>query len=74
MPSCGMLRRVALVRTNVTSSSVLVTLKMEALSSFETSVLTRATLLNILEDDILHSHSRENLKSCTHNRFTLGIY
>jgi hypothetical protein len=27
------------------------------------SVLTRATLLNIPEDAILHSHRRENLKS-----------
>jgi hypothetical protein len=33
------------------------------ISSSETSVLTRATWRHILEDGILHSHRRENLKS-----------
>jgi hypothetical protein len=56
------------------SSPILVALMKEALSSSETSVLTRATLRNIPEDDILHSHRRENLKSYIPEEFAALVF
>jgi hypothetical protein len=65
-----MLRRVALVRTDISeelrASFIRVTRIGElgtTQSCSETSVLTRAKRRKIPEDAILYSHRRENLKS-----------
>jgi hypothetical protein len=79
MPSPGMLRRVALVRSDVAvecstlcllvtanvvpSSPIFVTQMTEAILSSEISILNRAVLHNMKEDGILYSHHRGNLKS-----------
>jgi hypothetical protein len=52
MPSSGMLRRVAVVRTDVWEERIVF-------------IITRATRRNIPEDAILHSHRLENLRSYT---------
>jgi hypothetical protein len=76
MPSSGMLRPVALVRTDVSEELIASFIRVTRIcelgttvvtasvvpSSSETSVLTRATRRNDPEKDaILHSHRRENL-------------
>jgi hypothetical protein len=72
MVSSVLLRRVALVRTDVSDepgasyirvTKIFVTLMKVAPGSSETAVLTRATRRNNPEDTILHSHRRGNLKS-----------
>jgi hypothetical protein len=71
---CGSCKHVVFLRSMlrllvtgniVPRSPIFVTLMMEAISSSESPVLTRATRRSIPEDGILRSHHRRNLKSYT---------
>jgi hypothetical protein len=82
------LLRLLVTASVVPSSQILFTLIMEAICSFEASVLRGVTRHNIPEDTILHSHRGENLKSYTGStgwallqrrnvssvRYELGLY
>jgi hypothetical protein len=50
------LQRIQFTANLVPNSVILVILMIEAVGSFETSVLTRAIQRNFLEDGILHRH------------------
>jgi hypothetical protein len=77
MPSSGIWRRVAHVRTDVSEerialcmlqllvvpSSLIISTLMVVIRFSETSVPTRATRRHITEDDILHSHRLESHRS-----------
>jgi hypothetical protein len=56
-----------LVTANFRSSEILVALMMEGLSSYETSVLTRATRGNVPEDAVLQLDNVQDCRSYMYN-------
>jgi hypothetical protein len=84
MVSSGMLRRVAVVRTDVTEEPSTSFISVTRIGELGTTLAvtsnrrmlqaTRATRRNILEDTILHSHRRENLKSYTKDLLCIMRY
>jgi hypothetical protein len=58
-----MLRRVALVRTDVSEKFSASIIRVTSIGELGRSFLKRATRRNIPEDGILHIPRRENLKS-----------
>jgi hypothetical protein len=68
MRSSVMSRRVAHVRTDVSEECIASIIRVERVSELGTLAVTnnflrRPTRRHVTEDDILHSHRRENLKS-----------
>jgi hypothetical protein len=56
-----MIRRVALVKTDVSEERIAFIISVTRIGG--TPVLTRTTPDNIPQDDIVHSNSRENVRS-----------
>jgi hypothetical protein len=64
MPSSGLLRRVALVRTDVSAEFNASVIRVTRIGELGTTLaVTSNRRRNIAEDAILHSHRSENLKS-----------
>jgi riboflavin synthase alpha subunit len=64
MASSGMLRRLALVRTDVSEELSAFFIEVTRIAALGTTLaVTRAKRRNIPEDVIPHSHRSENLKS-----------
>jgi hypothetical protein len=57
----------------ISSDADFSTLKMEAIRSSKTSVQTRPTGGHIPEDDILHSHRSENVKSYINGKYFMEL-